>query len=158
MPGDGRANLKPFNQLTEEEQRKIASNGGKASVKKRREKKAAKDLLEMLVSMKIQDPKIIAKFEKMGLKTKGMTNDMLLTYALFQQALKGDVKAIKYADERLGRNPALELRKREVDIKDREAQTEVTTIELIADVLAEVRRQADEINSQAGGVHTESDA
>jgi hypothetical protein len=32
-------NLKPFTELTEEEQRKIASNGGKASVKARKEKK-----------------------------------------------------------------------------------------------------------------------
>ena len=36
---DGRENLIPFDELTEEEQRKIASKGGKASVKARREKK-----------------------------------------------------------------------------------------------------------------------
>ena len=35
----GKDNLKPFNELTEEEQRIIASKGGKASVKARKEKK-----------------------------------------------------------------------------------------------------------------------
>lgn len=35
----GSENLRPFNTLTEEEQREIASKGGKASVESRREKK-----------------------------------------------------------------------------------------------------------------------
>jgi len=39
-----------------------------------------------------------------------------------------------------------------------EPQTDTATIELIARTLSEVKRQADEINKQASGIHTEGDA
>ena len=39
-------NLKPFNTLTEEKQREIASKGGKASVEARRKKKVFKEAIE----------------------------------------------------------------------------------------------------------------
>ena len=38
-------NLKPFNTLTEREQRELASKGGKASVEARRKKKGLKNFL-----------------------------------------------------------------------------------------------------------------
>lgn len=45
------------------------------------------------------------------------------------------------------------------DIKDiqieRDSQADTATIDLVSSVLSEVRRQADEINKQASGIHTE---
>lgn len=83
-------NLKPFNTLTETEQRKIAKNGGKASVKARRRKKQLKELLELALSQPHED---------------GEDNYYAITAALIQEALNGNTKAFEVIRDTIGQKP-----------------------------------------------------
>ena len=58
------ANLKPFSELTEEQQRNIRKKGGQASVEAKRARKTSKEIVEMIATMPIADSKILSKLEK----------------------------------------------------------------------------------------------
>lgn len=61
-------NLIPFNKLTENEQRKIAKKGGKASVKKRREQKTYAEMAKAMLSAKIVDEDLLAELKAFGIE------------------------------------------------------------------------------------------
>ena len=84
-------NLIPFNQLTKTEHRKIASAGGKASVKKRKEKKLLKDT--------------IAEFLETVNPDTGKNYQIDIVYAMFQKALEGDVSAFNALRDTAGQKP-----------------------------------------------------
>ncbi|MTB77350.1 stress-induced protein [Streptococcus uberis] len=90
MPRDGTKNLKPMNQRTEDEVKKIASKGGVNSGKARRKKADLKKAMELLLSLDIQDKKLKATLEEMGMDG---SNQSLLAFATFQQAVKGNQRA-----------------------------------------------------------------
>lgn len=90
MPRDRTDNLKPFNERTEDEQRKIASKGGKASGKARRKKADLKNAMETLLTLDVTDKNIKKQLEDMGMDG---SNEALLAFATFQQAVKGNQKA-----------------------------------------------------------------
>lgn len=90
MPRDGTKNLKPMNKRTKEEQRGIASKGGKASGVARRKKADLKRAFETLLTLDISDPNIKQQLEDMGMEG---SNEALLAFATFQQAVKGNQKA-----------------------------------------------------------------
>ena len=85
-------NLKPFNELTEDEQRELAKRGGKASGKARRRKKELKELLELALS---QPSEIV----------DGEDNYTAITAALIQKAIQGDTKAYEVIRDTLGQKP-----------------------------------------------------
>lgn len=93
--GNGRDNLIPFNQRTEEEQREIARKGGIASGKARREKKALKEQIELLLSLPLKDHKTREKLSQLGIDSDNMDNQMAMVIAMWQKALRGDVRAFK---------------------------------------------------------------
>lgn len=93
MTYDGRENLIPFNELTQEEQKALASKGGKASGKARRKKKELKKLLELLLSQKCPDAAL------------GEDNYEGITAALIMKALAGDVKAFEVIRDTIGQKP-----------------------------------------------------
>lgn len=78
MPTDGTKNLKPQNTRTKDEQRRIATLGGKASGKARRDKKMLRDCLEILMEKKYVD-------EETG---KKLTGAELMSIDLFEKFLK----------------------------------------------------------------------
>ena len=88
-------NLIPLNQRTKEEQREIARQGGIASGKARREKKALKEQIELLLSLPLKDQKTRAKLEALGIDADNLDNQMAMIIAMWQKALRGDVKAFK---------------------------------------------------------------
>ena len=90
MPRDKNKNLKPLNQRTKNEQRKIASKGGKASGVARRKKADLKKAMETLLTLDITDKNIKKQLEDMGMDG---SNEALLAFATFQQAVKGNQKA-----------------------------------------------------------------
>ncbi|WP_283572528.1 stress-induced protein [Streptococcus agalactiae] len=90
MPRDGTKNLKPMNQRTKEEQKKIATKAGKASGIARRKKADLKKAMELLLSLDVQDKKLKQTLEDMGMDG---SNQSLLAFATFQQAVKGNQKA-----------------------------------------------------------------
>lgn len=93
-------NLIPFNQRTEDEQREIASMGGKASGKSRRRKKTMKQVMDMLLSKPanaIDDWQLLADLglNLDELDAEDVTNLLIVNAALLKKAKSGDVNAIK---------------------------------------------------------------
>ena len=80
------SNLIPLNKRTKDEQRKIASAGGRASGKARAAKKRMRDILEYL----------------MDEKTPEGTYREQVCFALVQKALTGDVRAFETIRDTLG--------------------------------------------------------
>ena len=85
-------NLIPFNERTEEEQRKIQRKGGIASGKARREKADLKKKVNQILEMDVFSPQLKEALEEKGLSA---TNQTAIATALLQKALKGDIRAIE---------------------------------------------------------------
>ena len=79
--------LKPLNTRTKEEQKRIATMGGKASGEARREKKLLKDTLQALLELKDK---------------KGITGQEQICLALFKKAKTGDTKAFEVIRDTTG--------------------------------------------------------
>lgn len=88
-------NLIPFNQRTENEQRKIASLGGKASGEARRAKKTLRECMELILSKPVTDSRRLKTLVSLDIDCDDMDNKMLIAAALFKRATSGDVMAIK---------------------------------------------------------------
>ena len=85
-------NLIPFNERTEEEQRKIQRKGGIASGKARREKADLKKKVNQILEMDVFSPQLKEALEEKGLNA---TNQTAIATVLLQKALKGDMRAIE---------------------------------------------------------------
>ena len=125
MPRDGTKNLIPINQRPKEEQKKIREKAVIKSAEKRRENKREKDSLKNLLALIpnidifLETQKNKSMFNMLGIKEKDIPNIETLTdLKLIQSALNGDLNAKKYIDERLGKNPQLELKRRALDIEE----------------------------------------
>jgi hypothetical protein len=90
-------NLKPFtSEQSREEAVKNGKKGGKASGVARREKKALKTTLEMLLSMPIEDGKLedVDKVKSLAsLGGKNISVQEAIVLKALQLALNGDIKA-----------------------------------------------------------------
>lgn len=95
-------NLKPLSKRTKKEQRKIQSEGGKASGESRRQRKTLKENMNLLLSLDVASTKDFNKLTSMGIPMEDIDNAMLLTAALFQKAKSGDVAAAREVREWLG--------------------------------------------------------
>ena len=84
------SNLIPLNKRTKDEQRRIASAGGKASGRARADKKRMRDILECLMDKKGEN---------------GAYYREEICLALIQKALTGDVRAFETIRDTLGENP-----------------------------------------------------
>lgn len=99
---------------TTEEQQAIAKQGGIASGKTRRERKAMKDTLGVLLAMPLDD-KAVTDIEGVqsvaALKGKNITVQEAIMLAQIQKAVKGDTKAAEYIRDTSGNKlkDALEL-------------------------------------------------
>lgn len=87
-------NLRPFNTLTESEQRRIRRKGGKASGAKRRQLKTLAEELRALLSVDI-----------VSLKGRKMNTQTAISTALINAAIHGDVKAFNAIRDTLGQKP-----------------------------------------------------
>ena len=90
---------------TPEELREITRKGGIASGKKRRERKAMREQLEMLLNLPLKNEKSKEQIKKLGIKNTDINNQMAITIALFQKALSGDAKAYELIRDTLGEKP-----------------------------------------------------
>lgn len=107
MANKGQENLKPQNTRTKEEQRKIASKGGKASVKARREKKLLKECFDILLDKEFTDKK--------GKKATGAET---LALTVFQKAQRGDLKAFEIVRDTSGQGVVQKVMLAEVSQED----------------------------------------
>ena len=98
-------NLIPQSERTKEEQRAVAKMGGIASGKARREKKAMKDTLAMLLSMPLNEGSTDRVEEIQNLasvKGKNITVQEAIMLAQIKKAMKGDTRAAEYIRDTSG--------------------------------------------------------
>ena len=93
MPRNGTKNLKPNTRenRTKEEQKQIATKGGIASGKARREKNTLRQCLEILLERTLKDKK--------GIEMSGAEAASL---KVFEKALKGDIRAFEVLRDTAG--------------------------------------------------------
>ena len=86
--------LIPFNKRTEAEQKEITRKGGIASGKARREKRDRHKRIQELFSLAVQDPKLKANLEKMGIDVTDADLETAADARVMVELLrKGDYKA-----------------------------------------------------------------
>ena len=88
-------NLIPFNKRTEEERRKIAIAGGKASGEARRRKKTLKEAADYYLSLPVKSVKKKALLEGNGVDPENIDNQMAIIAGLVETASLGDPRAAK---------------------------------------------------------------
>lgn len=100
------ANLegKGFDDRTTEEQREIARQGGIASGEARRRKRDLRQALEMLLEREYKD--------KSG---NSVTGTEAITAKLFEQAMKGNIKAFETIRSTIGQDPVQKVMVAEVE-------------------------------------------
>jgi len=104
MANDGKSNLVPQSERTKEEQREVARQGGIASGEARRRKRDLRQALEMLLEKEYKD--------KAG---KTITGTEAITAKLFEQAMKGNIKAFETLRDTVGQKPVEKVMIAEVE-------------------------------------------
>ncbi len=101
-----RKDLKPVQ--SKEEAKKRGRAGGIASGKARREKKAMRETLDILLSMPMKDGEY-ADVESIqsfaSIKGKNISVQEAILIAQVQKAMKGDTKAAEYVRDTIGQKP-----------------------------------------------------
>lgn len=100
----GTENLIPQSERTKEEQKEIARKGGQASGRARRQKKDLAQALQLLLDKKYTD--------KNG---KKITGTEAIATKLFEQAMKGNIKAFETIRSTTGQDPVQKVMIAEVD-------------------------------------------
>lgn len=105
-------NLIPQSKRTKAEQKKIATKGGIASGRARREKKAMKETLNTLLSMTLEDGKS-ANIDNIksiaALKGKNITVQEAILLKQLEKAIKGDTRAAEYIRDTSGNKAKEEI-------------------------------------------------
>jgi len=97
-------NLKSFSERTEKEQREIQQKGGIASGEARRRKRDLRLALEMLLEKEYTDKKGNVATGAEAISTK-----------LFEQAMKGNVKAFETIRSTVGQDPVQKVEQLNID-------------------------------------------
>ena len=138
-----------FDKRTASEQREIARKGGKASGEVRRKKADFRKTLNMLLTLKIDDPGIIPVLEALGIDS---TFESAVNMAMIREALTGNVKAYEAIAKYAGQSdkPEEDIRNREADTELKRARKEAVTgeneaneaIEKLDEILEGLRQNA----------------
>lgn len=118
MPRGNPENIKKyaFQNLTAEQQRKIASEGGKKSAQNKKEKRAMKSIVKMVLDMPA--PKAVRdKMKLLGIQDEDATYRVGVVVGLLQRALAGNTNAARYIMELAYDDPTIALKLKEVNIK-----------------------------------------
>ncbi len=102
-----------FNNITAEQQQKIASMGGKASAEARRKKKTIKENAELLLSLSNKNAKIEKVMDELGIDKEDQTNQMAMVISMLNVALKGGkgaVQAFNTLQATIGEKPIEEVK------------------------------------------------
>lgn len=97
----GHENLIPFDKRTEEEQRKIRSDGGKASGAARRRKADFRKTLNLLLTAEIDSPEWKPILESLGVEC---TLESAMLMGQIKAAMMGDSKAARFVAEYAGQS------------------------------------------------------
>lgn len=110
--------LQNFANLTPEERKKVASNGGKKSGEVRRRKKSMREAADALLSIKVKDPQLKQDMKEHGIKGSDMDNQMALVFAQFIKALGGSTRAAEFIADVLGERQVVENKNNNIDEQD----------------------------------------
>lgn len=138
-------NLVPNSKRSPEEVRANGAKGGRKSGEVRRRKKTMRQQLEMLLGMKACG-KDIEDLELLGVDPADADNSMVIVKGLFMKAADGDVPAVREIRNILGKDNAsaeLELRKREIALKERASEPESEALTKLDEILKETKNRAD---------------
>lgn len=118
-------NLIPLNARTKEEQRKIASKGGKASGKARRKKKTLQEIAQMFLYTPVNDEKLNKILDDVGIPREEQTYILIMIFQQIRKAADGDLKAAEFIRETVGENPRLKLYERKLEILNQDGRTQI---------------------------------
>ena len=100
-------NLKPFSELTEEQQREIRQKGGRASVEAKRKRKTMRQVLEMLLYEVELDEGTKERLRSQGVKDPNDFNHQtVINRSLIAKAEAGDVQAYNAICAMIDEKPA----------------------------------------------------
>lgn len=97
-----REDLIPFNQRTEDEQKRIATAGGIASGAARRRKRSLKEAADLYLSLPVSDRRRWNKIARHGIDPEDVDNQMAMIVGLTEAATRGDAKAAKIIVDLIG--------------------------------------------------------
>ena len=103
-PNPKKENLKPNTERTPKEREELARKAGKASGEARREKATLKSLLPLMMSLEVKDEKDKDALKALGLSDDDLCNGAIVSMALLQKAMKGNIQAIRLLAELNGEN------------------------------------------------------
>lgn len=106
-------NLIPFNKRTPRERKEIAIKGANATNEQKRQRKAMREQMEMLLKLPPINAQAKQKIKELGIDEKEIDNQMLLMVAIFNKAMKGDIQAVNVVRELIGER----IQQAEVQIK-----------------------------------------
>lgn len=90
-------NLIPIEEVnsrrSREKHKKDSSKGGQKSGEVRRQRKAMKEQMEMLLTLPFKQKKQLKFIKDLGIEDENIDNQMALIVAMYGKALKGDVQA-----------------------------------------------------------------
>lgn len=96
-------NLIPIEQVnsrrSREEHREDSRKGGQKSGEVRRQRKAMKEQMEMLLALPFKQEKQLKFMKDLGIEENQIDNQMALVVAMYGKALKGDVQAFNIIRE-----------------------------------------------------------
>ena len=134
-------NLQPIKkgELTSEEAKRRGRNGGRASVKARRERKTMRETAEYLLNLPQRSGKVVTvedlKDNSKITKNTNLTNQDIIIVAIVNKARKGDPRAAEFLRDLVGEKPT---DRQEVTVSGSVA-VDLDTAD-INQILAEVRK------------------
>lgn len=100
-------NLKSFGtgKFTPEEEQEIRRKGNEAYRRNCKKRKAMKEQLQVLLNMPLENERLKSQIKQLGFDEKNINNQLALSIALFQEGLKGNVKAYETIRDTIGEKP-----------------------------------------------------
>ena len=95
------ANAQNLRKLTTSQAREIGKLGGKASAVAKAKKKTLREIAEMVGTMELKNPKLLAIMHEAGFQDP-ITNDAAAFFGLIRKAQTGDPSAMKLLAEMRG--------------------------------------------------------
>lgn len=102
-------NLIPRTTLSTEEAKRLGSLGGKASVKKRREKKKFAELFEDFLSRPIESETVKKQMRQLGFTDEELINKNACMIGQFREAMKGNTRAFEIIRDTIGEKPVEQI-------------------------------------------------
>ena len=132
-----RDNLIPMNQRTEEEQRQLASLGGKKSGEARRAKRDMRESMRRILDMDITETQL-KNLQSVGIDGSGWHMADLVNMVAVQMAIKGNVSAMAFVRDTAGYSPDLQLREEEFAYEKERRSGQGAEIEDLSGVITDI--------------------